>query len=533
MFGPLHWFRPSRLGLLGVLCAAALTVLAIAPDRQAAAQPRPEGRAELAYVPEDAAIFVYLDVAQLWNHPTVKAVREADSKTFAELTTHAKAEFGETPDNLKSVTLFVPKLKEPSDSQQLGVVLVFNKPYDKEKLAAGLKKLLPGELTSTVHSPSDRMAVWLVGLGDDYAKPRTPGNGPLASAIRDAATGNHVLVAGATLANLPDELRGADLPAQVEPFRPLFKADTITARVDLGDQITIDVRVKTQTPAQAVDAEKALGALSKLIQEGLEEGLKEFGSDPMLKDLVAVIKAGQTAARGATFSTEGTEARAVVKVPTNLPFPGAWVAATARIRDSAANARSANNLKQIAIAMHNYHDVYGRFPPAAVCDKAGKPMLSWRVLLLPYVEGNDLYQEFKLDEPWDSDHNKKLIARMPRVFALPTQKPDDTTTHYRVFVGNGAGFDYLNGFRITDYTDGTSNTIMVVTAADPVTWTKPEELPFDPDKDMTKLLGKVVNGKAQAAMFDGSVRTYDKLPSRKTLNALITRAGGEIIDDDE
>jgi prepilin-type processing-associated H-X9-DG protein len=73
---------------------------------------------------------------------------------------------------------------------------------------------------------------------------------------------------------------------------------------------------------------------------------------------------------------------------------------------------------------------------------------------------------------------------------------------------------------------------MCVTAATPVTWTKPDELEFDPEKDMLKLIGTVVNGKAQAAMFDGSVRTLKKLPSKETLNALITKSGGEVIGDD-
>src|SRR5262245_11036025 len=69
---------------------------------------------------------------------------------------------------------------------------------------------------------------------------------------------------------------------------------------------------------------------------------------------------------------------------------------------------SANNLKQIGLALHNYHDTYGKLPPAAICDKAGKPLLSWRVAILPFIEQNALYKQFKLDEPWDSEHNKKL-----------------------------------------------------------------------------------------------------------------------------
>jgi hypothetical protein len=530
-------FRPARVAATAVLCAVALAVIAVGPDRPAAAQPRAGWRAELTYVPEDAAIFVYLDVAQLWGHPTVKAIRESDPKTIGEVIAQGKEVFGETPDNLTSATLFFPNLKRPDDTPNFGLVLAFKAPFDAARLKAGFDKVLPKDVKHAVHTPSDRLAVVLVGLGDEYARPRPAGGaGPLLPAIRDAATGKHVLVAGATLANLPDELRAADLPREVEPFRPLFKADAITARVDLGADITVDVRVKAQTPAQAVDAEKALGLLATLLQEQLEQGLKELdkdAKDPLFKDLLAVLKAGQKALQGTKFSTEGTEARAVVNLPADLPFVNAYTAATRKIRDAARAAQSSNNLKQIAIAMHGYHDVNNGFPPAAVCDKNGKPMLSWRVLILPYIEQNDLYQQFKLDEPWDSDHNKKLLAKMPNVYRLPTQKPDDTTTHYRVFVGNGAAFDYVTGHKLNSFADGTSNTIMVVTAAEAVPWSKPDELAFDPDKDMTKLLGTVVDGKAQAAFCDGAVRNYAKVPSQKTLNALITRNGGEIIDPDE
>ena len=101
-------------------------------------------------------------------------------------------------------------------------------------------------------------------------------------------------------------------------------------------------------------------------------------------------------------------------------------------------------------------------------------------------------------------------------------------------MGNGAGFDWVQGGRYpASITDGTSQTLMCVTAAEAVPWTKPDELEFDPKKDMRKLLGAVVRGKIQVAMFDGSSRTLKKMPSQETLNALITRAGGEAIDFDD
>src|SRR5262249_51556565 len=107
---------------------------------------------------------------------------------------------------------------------------------------------------------------------------------------------------------------------------------------------------------------------------------------------------------------------------------GLLIPAVQKTREAASRMQNQNNLKEMALAMHNYHDVNGKFPPAAICDKQGKPLLSWRVAILPYVEQDNLYKQFKLDEPWDSEHNKKLIAQMPKVYALPRDpKPGEKT----------------------------------------------------------------------------------------------------------
>src|SRR5262249_30142494 len=194
--------------------------------------------------------------------------------------------------------------------------------------------------------------------------------------------------------------------------------EAITAVVDLGKELTAELRVKAATPAQAIDCEKALGVLVALGQEGLGEGIKELAQDkePRLKDVVTLMKALQEGLKGAKFTTDRAETRVALKVPADLPFGSAFLGAKLKVQGAASRTRSANNLKQIGLAMHNYHDVNGAFPPAAVCDKTGKPMLSWRVLILPYIEQDALYKEFKLDEPWDSEHNKKLLAKMPKVY---------------------------------------------------------------------------------------------------------------------
>jgi hypothetical protein len=202
--------------------------------------------------------------------------------------------------------------------------------------------------------------------------------------------------------------------------------------------------------------------------------------------------------------------------------------------------RSRNNLRQIVIAFHNFNDVYGGLPAAAIVDKAGKPLLSWRVAILPYIEEDKLYKEFRLNEPWDSKHNKKLLAKMPKIYA-PTvsEKPAKADhTYYQVFTGPDTPFNpkavrgnppVSLGARIpASFTDGTSNTILVVEAGEAVPWTKPVDLVYDAKKAIPKVGGLFPEG-FHVAMADGSVKYIDRKIAEQTLRALITPAGGEVI----
>jgi prepilin-type N-terminal cleavage/methylation domain-containing protein len=208
---------------------------------------------------------------------------------------------------------------------------------------------------------------------------------------------------------------------------------------------------------------------------------------------------------------------------------GLLIPAVQKIREAANRMRCTNNLKQIGLALHNYHDANGHFPPAAICDKDGKPLLSWRVAILPYLEQNNLYKQFKLDEPWDSDHNKQFSSLLVKVYELPGAEGEPGgTTHYRVLVGGGALFERSKGTRITQIRDGTANTLMVVEAKDGVPWAKPDELVYTPPK--LPPVGYFKNG-FHCLLADGSVRWCPPTIDAATLHALITRAGGEPIAD--
>jgi hypothetical protein len=207
------------------------------------------------------------------------------------------------------------------------------------------------------------------------------------------------------------------------------------------------------------------------------------------------------------------------------------------IRGAAQGQKHSNNLKQIALAFLLYADAHGgQLPPAVIYSKDGKPLYSWRVELLPYIEEQQLYNEFHKDEPWDSPHNKTLLARIPKAFTLPGA-PASNRTAYQVFVGPNTPWigDGRNGPRMpASFPDGTSNTILVAEAMSEVEWTKPADITLGPGKNPRLLLGHHVhNAKCFVAMADGSVRTINITAiSDKTLKNAIDPADGEMLGPD-
>lgn len=214
---------------------------------------------------------------------------------------------------------------------------------------------------------------------------------------------------------------------------------------------------------------------------------------------------------------------------------GLLLPAVQKVREAANRMSSLNNMKQLGLALHNYHDTHGRFPPAIVTDKKGKPLYSWRVLILPYMEQEAVYRAWKLDEPWDSENNRKLSDLVIKTYCEPTESPTNKT-HYRVFHGNGSIFNAAphndaKGTRFQDILDGTSNTLMIAQTTDAVPWAAPDEVAYDP-KGPLPALGLPGHNTFLAAFADGAVRTLNKNIKPGTLHLLIQRSDGNPLPGD-
>jgi hypothetical protein len=193
--------------------------------------------------------------------------------------------------------------------------------------------------------------------------------------------------------------------------------------------------------------------------------------------------------------------------------------------------QSITNLKQLALAMFSREVQDQHFPAHAIYSKDGKPLLSWRVYLLPQLDQMDLFRQFHLDEPWDSEHNKPLIAKMPAVFKDPDSKLAGGQTRYVVPVGKDTIFDGAKEITFAEIRDGTSNTLLILEVGEDkaVIWTKPDDMDFDPQKPLAGL-GTIGPDGFAAALADGSVHTIRKNIDAEMFRWLILRNDGHPID---
>ena len=189
---------------------------------------------------------------------------------------------------------------------------------------------------------------------------------------------------------------------------------------------------------------------------------------------------------------------------------------------------SADNLKQLGVAIHAYHDVNG-LSPQNLTDGKGTTLLSWRVQLLPFLDADDLFKQFKQTEAWDSEHNKKLLEKMPKAFAPVRVKGALGETYYQGFVGRDTFFRTEKPIAFNAIADGCSNTAMLVEAEKSVPWTKPVDLPFDAAKDLPKL-GGFFDGAFNMLMADGSVMRVKKGFNPVVMKLAIQIADGSVID---
>ncbi len=209
-------------------------------------------------------------------------------------------------------------------------------------------------------------------------------------------------------------------------------------------------------------------------------------------------------------------------------------------REAARRTECVNNLRQIGLAFHNYNAVHKTFPPAYIPDEDGKPMHTWRVLILPYMEEQALYERYNFDEPWDSPGNQAVTNTVIPAYSCPSCPPTgdalgSTETNYMVITGPGTVFDGAKAASLAEIKDGTSNTILVVEVVGTgVNWAQPVDLDIG-NMQFPNIAGGSAGpdshhpGGLNAVLCDGSVRFLSEAMDPQVLDALITKGGNEMI----
>jgi hypothetical protein len=551
------------------ITALAFSLTLLAAPLQAAPGDLP---ADLDLVPRDAAAFFHFRAKDMWQSEWMKDARYILEKAGPEAWKEFERKCPINPTTIDRITLVMLTPREfdhpfsTVDPEALSALVVVRttQPYDRLQLlqAAGTREKayrrniyhFHEDLWSGLVLVDDK--TFLVGSEDavvrwfDMAKTKNTA-GPLQAALTEAAQKHHI-VFGFNPTLLGKEAQGAPPPIQ-----KLLEAHCGTVTLDLDKEIRLDLRLDYQKAEQAQAGEKAVRDTLELGRQGLaqpigmlEKQLKDSGDkvenavqnfailfglgflrevDSLLKD-APVQRQGTTVTLPFRYRKLESANMAVVSLA-GIQILGRNASAAFGQVGASIGGKDAKDPMQVHLetlhqAMEKYHADKGSYPPATLVDKDGRPTMSWRVALLPYIndEAKTLYNQFRLDEPWDSLHNKRLIKKMPPAFRSPNRYAwgaSQWKTRDQVFTGAGTLFE---GAKTTRKTDVTSKLILLVHTGDDraVYWTKPADIAYVPDGPLPQLTGRYDN-QFQVLLNDGSFRRIQVPMDEKDLRSLILR----------
>jgi RNA polymerase sigma factor (sigma-70 family) len=273
------------------------------------------------------------------------------------------------------------------------------------------------------------------------------------------------------------------------------------------------------------------GAVTATVQVLTEEVQRIMAMNKMRLVTFALLAGGIVAAGATLVARQRAGAQVQNDRPNGAARQGTEAVDPATRREAALRPHSVENLKTIALALHDYRSARGAFPPAQLLKPGDKIPYSWRVAILPYIGQRKLYEQYKFDEPWDGPNNRKLLEKIPAAFRAPGDADTSTNASYFVLTGPGAVFSGSEGTTLDAIRDGASTTILLVESKRPVPWTKPEDIPFTADHPLPTLGGYydtcAGKGAFHAAFADGGVRLISGTMREGPLRALISKAGGE------
>ncbi len=322
------------------------------------------------------------------------------------------------------------------------------------------------------------------------------------------------------------------------PFKQILLTITDTTLVldATGDSKSLlDLRLTADSPTAAQQANGMISGFFQIMKAQMLNAMSQEGSgvpENVIGVLSDLLDSVEIKVSGQSVEMTMAKLEDPTKTFSDLKEEVTTLADSMRQLSAARqNTVKQSAIRQLGLAMHNYHDVWNCFPswnsPNNDSENKG---LSWRVYLLPYLDQSALYQQFHLDEAWDSEHNKTLIQKMPDVFKTEGVEEAGKTS-FHVFLGEKTPLGSKENRSIREVTDGTSNTLMIVQAGPDKAeiWTKPTGLEYDPE-DPLKCLGNV-GEQFLVLLCDGSSRFLDSTIDKATFRRLIEHSDDEVVGD--
>lgn len=549
----------SVVALAGLIVSGVRGPLGDVPKAAQAApadKPKASGPAseaiDLRYVPPRAVAVVAVRPAELLSNadmqPLVKLLNEGSplGRSGLKIENIEEAKFIVTrlparPGAVEQSLLQILRCKEPFDWKGKFAQHLVGNPIEASIAGKTYFHADHGDqsIRPAFHLPDDRTIV--IGAEIDLQRAITSAgkNKPeWAADWEKVATGQAAAMVDLTAVNraIGEESKNHPLPPPMVAFAPIWeRGQRLFVSVKASDGLSVSSQIACGSADDAGRVEGTLQAALALARNALDDADRHLANAPAAQAaaLMPMIDLAVEAIKKGKLRTE----EKVVQYATALELDVAETAVAVLIpavvaaRGAAQRTQATNNMKQIMLALHNYHDVYGHFPPPVVMGPDGKTAHSWRVAILPFVEQQQLYQQYKMDEPWDSESNKKVLAQMPVILRDPSADANGKDhTSYFALTGPTTAFGPTDGkgTKIQDITDGTSNTIAIVEAKRPVPWTKPEDIDYSAEKPLPKF-GGWHDGGFLVGMCDGSVHFLMETLDQQTLRALLTRAGGELV----
>jgi hypothetical protein len=319
------------------------------------------------------------------------------------------------------------------------------------------------------------------------------------------------------------------------PYEPLFALERGKLTLDLGEKTVLTITAQFPTSDAATKAEPVAKEGLKTLVTLLKDERKQAADSPIDKELLPLYDFALGGLEKATVNVTGKTLTVMATTEVGAALKTAIHILPTKLQEAADRMKTQNNLKQIGIAIHIYHNANG-YLPRDITDEDGKVLHSWRVNLLPYLEADSLYQKIDKTKPWDDPVNKKLWDQMPDVFKVPGREAQEKFhTYFQAFRAvNWVGQDDIwmvdnKTVTLDDITDGTSQTVAILEFEQSHHWMQPGDHLYDPKK--LPKIGNPKSGKANAVMLDGTVITLDtKKYVGNKLTAILTVNGGEEVD---